>query len=510
MPWQTMRRKRPTSALHDVVAGASVAFVLIPQSLAYAQLAGMPAHRGLFAAAIPALVAAFFASSPYLQPGPTAITALLTFGTLAPLAPVGGAEYIGLGLLLALMVGGMRILIGVLSAGVVSYLLSQPLVIGFVPAAGLLILASQLPVALGVSSQEDQVLSRAAEAIAHPGLWSPAAVVLAAVASALMLLTRRMHPLVPGILLAVVLATVYSALAGYEGATVGHLDATLPVFAVAFPWQEAPRVLVGAVVIALLGFAEAASIARTYAAIDRQRWDANREFISQGVANVAAAFSGGFPVGASFSRSALNRQAGARTTASGFVTGLVVLVFLPFAFVLERLPQSVLAATVIVSVIPLIRLDRIASIVRLSRPQALITIVTFALTLALEPHIEWALLSGIALSIAVHLWKELTLEVHAEKDGKTLVLRPIGVLWFATAHDLEARVLDLLAAHQDTERLIIRLDALGRVDLTGAVALGTLVRDARTAGVEVALTGVPPQARRVLERVLGSNTAPVT
>jgi SulP family sulfate permease len=490
-------------AVQDLVAGASVAFVLIPQSLAYAQLAGMPAYRGLLAAAVPPLVAAPFASSRYLQPGPTAITALLTFATLAPLAPPGSASYVGLALLLALMVGLVRLLVGMLRAGVVSYLLSQPLVIGFVPGAAILIIASQLPVALGVSTEGRDVLPAAARALAHAGSWQAAPVLIAVLASASMLLARRVSPLVPGVLLAVAGATIYSALAGYDGPIVGHLPSRLPSFSVALPWHEAPRLVVGAVVIALLGFAEAASIARTYAAIDRDRWNPNREFVSQGVANVAAAFTGGFPVGASFSRSALNRLAGARTTASGFVTGLVVLLLLPLGFLLERLPQSVLAATVIVAVVPLVRVDRIVRVVGWSRPQGAIAVLTFAMTLALEPHVEWALIAGISLSIAIHLWKELTLEVRAERCGTTLELRPIGVLWFATARGLEDRFLDLLAGHPETRRLAIRLDGLGRIDLTGALALQTLRNDARAAGVAVEISGAPPQARRVLERVLG-------
>jgi MFS superfamily sulfate permease-like transporter len=136
--------------LGDVVAGLSVAVVLVPQSIAYAQLAGFPASRGLFAAAIPPLVAAPFASSPYLQPGPTAITALLTFSALTPLAEIGSAHYVELGLLLALLVGLIRVAVGVLRAGVLADLLSQPLLDGFVPAAAILIVCSQLPIAVGV------------------------------------------------------------------------------------------------------------------------------------------------------------------------------------------------------------------------------------------------------------------------------------------------------------------------------------------------------------------------
>jgi sulfate permease, SulP family len=149
------RRRRQAAkvlTLQDLVAGLSVALLLIPQSLAYAQLAGMPGYRGLFAAAIPPLVAAPIASSPYLQPGPTAVTALLTYSALSPLAPIGSAKYVELGLLLALMVGVIRIAVGLARAGVVAYLMSQPLLLGFVPAAAMIIVASQLPVALGVST----------------------------------------------------------------------------------------------------------------------------------------------------------------------------------------------------------------------------------------------------------------------------------------------------------------------------------------------------------------------
>src|SRR5437870_6796786 len=131
------RRLRIRVQRQDVLAGVSVAVVLVPQSLAYAQLAGFPAYRGLFAAAIPPLVAAPFASSPYLQPGPTAVSALLTYGALAPLAPLGSARYIELGLLLALLVGLIRVAVGVLGAGVLAYLMSRPLLVGFVPAAAI-------------------------------------------------------------------------------------------------------------------------------------------------------------------------------------------------------------------------------------------------------------------------------------------------------------------------------------------------------------------------------------
>jgi sulfate permease, SulP family len=491
--------------LQDIVAGISVALLLIPQSLAYAQLAGMPGYRGLFAAAIPPLVAAPIASSPYLQPGPTAVTALLTYSALSPLAPIGSAKYVELGLLLALMVGAIRIAVGLARAGVVAYLMSQPLLLGFVPAAAIIIVASQLPVALGVGTHGRNELYRGWSAVAHPGAWHAETIVLALVAAAVIVAGRRVHPLFPGVILVVVGATAYSEATGYRGATLGAVHAGFPPLTRSLPWGGASSLIVPAVVIAFLGFAEAASIARTYAALERKRWDASREFVAQGVANVAAGAFGGFPVGASFSRSALNRLAGAKTNASGFVTGLGVLAFLPFAGVLRALPQCVLAATIIAVVMPLIRLDRIVGVIRVSVIQSAVTLTAFVLTLVLAPRVEWAIVAAVVLSVAIHLWRELRLDVTASSAGDRLELSPQGVLWFGTAHSLEEGFIDLLAAHPDAKQIALRLDGLGRIDLTGALALRSLIGDARAAGLDVSILGSPAHSSRILGRVLAGS-----
>ena len=487
----------------DLIAGISVAVVLIPQSLAYAQLAGVPAYRGLFAASIPLLVAAPFASSPYLQPGPTAVTALLTYGALAPLAALGSSEYIELGLLLALLVGVIRVAVGLFRTGVVAYLMSQPLLAGFVPAAAVLIVASQLPVALGVRPGGHNELYRAAEAVVHVGDWQAGAIALAVTTAAALLLGKRLRPLFPTVLVVALGAILYSKLAGYGGATLGKINVGLTPLTTSLPLGSVPRLALPALAIALLGFAEASSIARTYAALDRKAWDANREFLSQGVANLAAGAFGGFPVGASFTRSALNRLAGAKTTLSGLITGVAVLAFLPLGFLLEPLPQAVLAALVIVAVLPLVRLDPIIEIGKLSRIQLSVSLTAGVLTLALAPHVEWAILAAIALSVAIHLWRELRLDVLISSNRSVLELSPEGVLWFGTARILEDRFVEVLAAHPETERVVIRLDGLGRIDVTGALALRTLIDDAHAAGLEITVEGTPSHAYRLLRRVLG-------
>lgn len=482
----------------DLAAGIAVALVVVPQALAYARVAGMPPIAGLYAAALPPLVAALLASSPYLQTGPTAITSLLTFGALAERAPVGSPEYVELGIALALVVGVIRVALGLLRGGVVAHLMSEPMLMGFVPAAALLIVASQLPAALGAPAHGG-VLEAAGRAVADPAAWHWGALALTAGAAAVVLGGRRLHPWFPAVIVALAGGLLVSAAAGYGGAVVGEVPAGLPPVP-ALRLDALPALLLPGTVIAVVGFAEPAAIARAYATRERRRWSADRELVSQGAANLAAALSGGYPVGGSLSRSALNHAAGAATRLSGAVTGLAVLACLPFAAVLEPLPTGVLAAIVITAVLGLIRLRPLAALWRISRPQFAVACTTFALTLLLSPRIEQAVLVGIALSLAVHLVRELSLRLEVEASGGALRIRPVGVLWFATANDLHERMIGLLERHPDAQRVRLELDALGRIDLTGAMTLGHLLDDVRSAGLAVEVHGVPPQARGLLER----------
>jgi SulP family sulfate permease len=479
-----------------------VALVVIPQGLAYAQLAGMPAYRGLYAAAVPPIAAALLASSPHLQTGPTALTALLSFGALSALATPASPEYVQLGLLLAVIVGVVRAVIGLLRAGVIAYLMSSAVLLGFVPAATALIVASQLPAALGAPGS-DGILAGAASALAHPGEWSAAALALSVAAAAAMLLGARVSALFPGVLVAVAIGMLATELLGYGGPTVGEIPAGLPPVSLDLPWSDAASLLLPGIVIALVGFAEPASVARTLAAKDRQAWDPDREFVSQGAANVAAGLTGGFPVGGSFSRSALARSAGALTRWSGAVTGLAVLALLPFAGVFSSIPTAVLAAVVIVAVAPMIRVRPILMLWPVSRPQFAIAAVTFALTLALAPHVERGVMAGVVLAVAVHLWRELRLDIDVQIRGEALHLHPRGVIWFGTAPGLEDRLVRLLAEHRDASTLVIHLDGVGRLDHSGALALRNVLDFARGAGLDVSVDGVPDHARRIVAATLG-------
>lgn len=486
----------------DLVAGVSVAFILIPQALAYADLAGVPPYVGLFAAALPPIAAAFFASSRYLQTGPTAMTALLTFSALGTLGIEPATDtWVQLAALLALMVGVIRIALGLLRGAVIAYLLSRPVMVGFTSAAAILILTSQLPVALGVDVEATGIISGALEALGSPGAWRGEALLVSAVTVVVVAGGRKIHPLFPGVLIAMVGGLIVGALDVYGGEALGTVPTGLPPFSLDLPYGQLGALVLPALVVALVGFAEPTAIARTFAAADRERWSADRELVSQGVANLASGISGGIPVGGSFARTSVNRLAGGRTRWSGAVTGISIFLFLPLSGILEPLPRAVLAAIVIAAVTKLIRPQELWEIWTRSRPQGSVGAVTFVATLALAPHIEIGVILGIVTAVGVHLWRELRVRVTVDLRDGTLVLRPHGVLFFVSASSLEDRLLELFADHPDVDDLVLDLSSLGRIDYTGAVGLRDLAQDIEGAGGTVRFRDVPPQAIALLERV---------
>lgn len=507
-------RSTPPSALSraDVIAGFSVALVLIPQSMAYAELAGLPPHHGLYAAGLPLIAAAFLASSPYMQTGPVALTGLLTLGALTPLAPVGTEEYARLAALLALIVGVARLLVGLLKAGWLVYLMSHSMMTGFLSAAAILIFSSQVPGALGGSAPGDlSVLPRALYALTHPGEWEAVSIGLTVFTFATIVGAARIHPLVPGVLIAATCGLGFSLITGYAGNTVGDIPSGLPPLTVDLPWEMLPALVLPGLVISVIGFAEGVSIARVFASEDRQHWDADREFLSKGMANVVAGMMAGLPVGGSLSRTSLNRLAGAQSRWSGLVTGVAVLGFLPFAPVLTALPRAVLSGIVITAIWKLIRPQDILRIWRVSPAQAAVASVTFVATLTMAPHIDRAILLGIALSAAVHLWRELTPSVVSTREGETLTVDVSGVLWFGSAAALEDALFQQLADEEDVQRVVLRCSGLGRIDLSGAKVLSEMVEHARRARIEMTVSDVPPHARRILISVgleIASGTPP--
>ena len=456
----------------------------------------MPPRAGLFAAALPAVIAAPFTSSKYLQTGPVALTALLTFGALEGTAEPLSPEYIGLAALLAVLIGITRAALGLLRLGGVAYLLSDPVLTGFTTAAATLIIASQLPKALGASAGDSGVLANALEAITDPAAWSATSLAYAVGTAVLVVGGRRIHTLFPGVLLAVIIGVIVSRVTGYGGSVVGDLPGGLITIDLDLPWSSTSSLIPSAILIGLIGFAEPASIARHYAAAERTPWDADREMFGQGVANFVSGIAGGFPIGGSFSRTSINHASGAKSAWSGAVTGLVVIAVLPFTPVLSALPTAVLGALIITGVIKLIDLRFLVGLLRSSPAQALVGIGTLAATLYVAPRVERGVVIGVILALGVHLYREMTLTVSHELDGDSLVVRPQGVLWFAAVPQIERLMRDILAEHRDVETVILDLSGVGRLDFSGAASLERVLSDLRTGGVEVVIRNIPPGASR--------------
>ncbi len=485
----------------DALAGLSVALVLIPQSLAYAELAGLPAFHGLYAAALAPLAAAAFASSPYLQTGPTALTSILTFGVLATSFQAGSVDIALAAALLALVVGVTRLAIGLLRLGGIAYTMSQPVLMGFTSAMAVLIIATQLPGALGAVPGGEGIGGHLLWTLSHPSSWNTLAVGLSLVTLLLVLGGRRLSPVFPGVLIAVLAGLAAGTWLGDAGPAIGALPTGFPRPSLALPWAVLPQILVGGVVIAVVGFAEVASIARTFAFEDRGRWDANREFIGQGAANLISGLFSGLPVGGSFARSSLNRIVGARTRWSGAIAGLATLAFLPFSTVLEPLPKAVLAAIVIGAVVNLLRIRPLVRLWRVSRPQFVVSWGTFLLTLALAPRIDYAVTVGIALALGVHLWRESKLDIEVERDGDVLHVKLIGVLWFVSAPHLEDSLERAVAANPGVARIVLDGNALGRVDLSGVMLLARAAESAAENSQEMEFRGLPRRTIEMLERL---------
>lgn len=496
-------RRIPRPQLGDLLGGVSVALVLIPQSIANAGLAGLPPVVGLFASAFPLLIFALFASSPYLQTGPVALTSLLTAGALvgAGIEP-GTGEYIAAAGLLAIIVGVTRLIIGITRLGSVVYLMAEPVTIGFTSGAGLVILTSQLSKALGATlpadvAALDNPIRRALWTLANPGEWELSAIVLSAVTLAFMLLGKRVHRLFPGLLIAVIVTLGFSRAVGYDGAVIDPVPSGLPTLNLSLPWGSLGSVLGGGLVIALIGFAEPASIARAFASESQSRWSSSREFIASGLANIVAGVTGAYPVGGSFARSSVNKIAGAETRWSGAITAVIILAFLPFAFLLDGLPDAVLGAVVIGAVVSLVKPRRLWRFRTRSPWQAALVYLTFIATLVSPPNIHYAVLLGIGVTFVLHVVRPFSLEV-VETDAGGLDLRPRGLLWIGTNTKFAESLTREIDAHPGKGLVTVRLDRSTAIDSATAGALVTGQEAAQRAGRDFAVRKAPRGAEIIL------------
>jgi SulP family sulfate permease len=508
---------RPTAQLlrGEAVAALTVAVVMIPQSVAYAGLAGMPLVTGLYAAFLPALMAVLFSASTRLSVGPSALSSVLVGASLAGLAQPASASWVALAVWLALLAGGLQVVVGITRSAWMLNLVSSPVLSGFSQAAALLIIASQLPSLIGLQGSLGQLL--------HGPQLDLQAMAYGLTSLVLFVVAKRVAPRLPIMLIALAGAGAISYFSGYSrgGAVVGELPAGLPVpYWPGWPgWDQFSALLAPALVLALVSSLEMATSAKIENQREGRRWDANQDLVGQGVGKLASAFSGAFATSSSFSRSALTLYAGAKTgwatvVASGFV--LLVLLFLtpPLAHV----PRAVLAAVVVAAVVSLFKPRTFLDLWQIDKVEATTALATFAATLLTAPRIYWGVLTGVLIGLAHFLYLRLhprIIEVGLHPDGslrdrhlwklpplapQLYALRMDAELDFASATAMERAVVEHLASHPEVRHVCLFAQPINRIDATGVEMFGQLRRLLAERGITLHLIGVKLPVERVLQK----------
>jgi sulfate permease, SulP family len=506
----------------DAVAGLTVAVMLVPQSMAYAALAGMPAVAGLYAATVPLVAYALLGTSGQLAFGPVAIVALLTASALAPLAGGDPAVYVTLAALLALLVGAIQLAMGALRLGALVNFLSHSVISGFTSAAAIVIALSQARELFGVDMERSEsAIGTVTGLAANLGTANLPTVLISATAIALLVIGRRRAPRLPMALVVVGVATAVTVVAGRVDAGVavlGEVPAGLPAPALPAITAEHLLALLGpAFAIALISYMEGISVAKAIAARTREEVDANQELIASGVANIAAGVFRGFPVAGGFSRTAVNFQAGARTPMASLVTAAVVaLAVSALTPLFTYLPRAVLAAIIVVAVAGLVDVEEPRRAWRVKRPDALSLAATFLGTLLIG--VEPGLALGVALSLVLFVWRSAnphTAELGRVEgtallrnvnryptltDPETAVLRIDGPLYFANAKFVEDRMLALPATRPELRAVVLDCSAVTDIDSSGEHTLRHVAEQLAEADVQLHLTTVRGPVRDVLDR----------
>ncbi|MGO1618360.1 MAG: SulP family inorganic anion transporter [Oceanisphaera sp.] len=511
----------------DMVAAIIVTIMLIPQSLAYAMLAGLPPEVGLYASILPLLAYTLFGTSHTLSVGPVAVISLMTAAAVGNLALEGSGEYLVAAIALAFISGIILVLMGLLKLGVLANFLSHPVISGFITASGLLIAASQLQHLLGISASGHnllEILQAVATNIQHTNLPT-----LAIGGGAVLFLFWSRKGLAPllarcglsphvaalvsktGPVLAVIttILVVWTADLAQQGVQiVGSIPAGLPAFTLPhFDSELWQQLLVSALFISLVGFVESVSVAQTLAAKRRQRIAPNQELIGLGAANIGSALAGGFPVTGGFSRSVVNFDAGAQTPAAGAFTALgIALAALFLTPLLFFLPQATLAATIIVAVLSLIDIGAIKRTWQYSRSDFSAMLVTILLTLT--QGVEMGIVAGVSLSLLLFLHRTSTphsavvglvpgtehfrnIERHQVITHPHLVtLRMDESLYFANARHLEDRVYALIVKQPAVKHLVLMCPAVNLIDASALESLEAINHRLDDSGVTFHLSEV--------------------
>ena len=521
----------------DLVAAVVVTIMLIPQSLAYALLAGLPPEVGLYASMVPLLAYAVFGTSRALAVGPVAVVSLMTAAAVGRIAEQGTPEYLAAALMLALLSGLFLVLLGLLRVGFLANFLSHPVISGFISAAGVIIAASQLKHILGVPAEGHTLLELVVSLASHAHEANGATLIigigslgflfwvrsgLKTVLTRLGLparvadLTAKAGPI--GAVIVTILAAAFLGLTEAGVAVVGDIPQglpplTLPLIDPALAWSLAgPAALIG-----IIGFVESVSVAQKLAAKRRQRIDPDQELIGLGAANVSAGLTGGYPVTGGFARSVVNFDAGARTPAAGAFTavgiGLAALFFTPLLY---HLPKATLAATIIVAVLSLVDLGAVARTWRYSKSDFSAMAATILTTLALG--VEVGVVVGVVLSILLLLYRMSrphcavvgqvpgtehfrNVKRHEVVTSPSVVtLRVDESLYFANARFLEDQIYALVAERPEVRQVVLMCSAVNAIDASALESLEAINHRLKDAGVLFHLSEVKGPVMDRLER----------
>jgi len=526
-----------TALTNDLVAAGIVTIMLIPQSLAYAMLAGLPPEVGLYASILPIVAYALFGTSRALAVGPVAVISLMTLTAASSVAPPGSGEFIAAALVLALLSGLILLLMGVLKLGFLANLLSHPVVSGFITASGIIIATSQLKAIFGISASGEAMPELVGTLLANLHDTNLPTLVIGVLSTAFLFWVRKgLKPLLvkaglqprpadlvakAGPIAAVAAATLAVVVFDLERQgvrVVGSIPQSLPPLTVPLfdpgLWQQ---LAIPALLLSIIGFVESVSVAQTLAAKKRQRIDPDQELIGLGAANVAASFSGGYPVTGGFARSVVNFDAGAETPAAGAFTAVGIAIAALFLTpLLYALPLATLAATIIVAVLSLVDLKTPRTIWRYSQADFAAMAATIAVTLLLG--VEPGVIAGVGLSLALHLWRSS--RPHAAivgrvpetghfrnvkrhkvlTDPRVLTIRIDESLTYLNARWLEEFVLETVADHPEAKHLVLMASAVNSIDASALESLEAINHRLADAGVRLHLSEVKGPVMDRLQR----------
>ena len=497
-PFLRWPRLTPALFRQEWTAGFSVALLMVPQSVAYAALAGMPLVTGLYAALLPALVGVMWGGSTRLSIGPSALTCVLISASLTGLAQPSSAQWVNLAIWLALLAGTLQLLMGVLRYGWLLNLISSPVMMGFTQAAGLLIMASQLPALTGWQT---------GGSFEWTDVWFGAASLAA------LFLAKKWAPKSPSIMLVVAASAAVSYAMGYAdngGAVIGALPASLPSLGLPqlLTLEELMFLAGPAVLIALVSFLEAASCAKTENQKEGTVWQENQDLMGQGLAKIVSGLSGSFATSTSFSRSAINLASGAKTGWAVVGTTSFVLLAVFASPALFHVPRAVLAAVVILAVSSLIQPMAFVKLWRIARIEAMTAGMTFGITLLSTPRIYWGVLAGVLLGLSHFLYTRLhprIIEVGLHEDGSlrdrhlwhlpplaanVFAIRMDAELDFAAASSFEKYITEKLSDQTQIQHVCLFAQSINRIDATGVETLQQLRHYLKRRGIQLHISGI--------------------